>query len=459
MTGFDSPALSFAERTSRVGRMMAIIRVTSGHFLEMFDFILFGFYATSIGQAFFPTSSEYGTLLLTFATFGAGFLMRPIGSLFLGAYVDRVGRRKGLLITLGLMAVGTLLIAFMPNYATIGLAAPVLVLIGRLVQGLSAGAELGNVAIYLTEIAPPGREGFYVSWQAVGQQLGIILAGLLGYTISATLPHSMVLSWGWRIPFVIGSAIVPLLFVLRRSLVETDTFLARTHRPSNAEIFRSVAVNWRIVLAGMFLVTGTSVAFYLLSVYTPTFGRTVLKLSTLDSLLVSICIATFNAVLFPVIGSLSDRVGRKAVLITFSLLVIFTVYPAMHFLVAAPSFTRMLCVLLWVSFTYCGYTGGMYAALTEVVPMDVRTTAWSLAFSLSVATFGGFTPVIVTWLIHVLDDRAAPGLWMSFGGGLRPRRHAVSVSPGRGNRAGAATRHHSPHRLKERSQWIRSLAP
>jgi MHS family citrate/tricarballylate:H+ symporter-like MFS transporter len=410
-----SPEAKRLEKASRGARMMTIVRVTSGHFLEMFDFILFGFYATSIGQAFFPTSSEYGTLLLTFATFGAGFLMRPIGSLFLGAYVDRVGRRKGLLITLGLMAVGTLLIAFTPNYASIGLMAPLLVLAGRLIQGLSAGAELGNVAIYLNEIAPPGQEGFYVSWQAVGQQIGIILAGVIGYAVSASLARETVLAWGWRVPFVIGSLIVPLLFVLRRSLVETDTFLARTHRPTNAEIFRSVAVNWRVVLAGMFLVTGTSVAFYLLSVYTPTFGRTVLKLSTLDSLMVSVCIATFNAAMFPLMGILSDRIGRKAILIVFSLLVIFTAYPAMCFLVAAPSFLRMLCVLLWVSFTYCGYTGGMYAALTEVVPLDVRTTAWSLAFSLSVATFGGFTPVIVTWLINVLGDRAAPGLWMSFG--------------------------------------------
>ncbi len=415
MTESDPPSETAGGRASRNGRMMTIVRVTSGHFLEMFDFILFGFYATSIGQAFFPTSSEYGTLLLTFATFGAGFLMRPIGSLFLGAYVDRVGRRKGLLITLGLMAVGTILIAFTPGYATIGLVAPVLVLVGRLVQGLSAGAELGNVAIYLTEIAPPGQEGFYVSWQAVGQQIGIILAGLLGFAINSLLPQGAVLAWGWRIPFVIGSLIVPLLFILRRSLVETDAFLARTHRPSNAEIFRSVAANWRVVLAGMFLVTGTSVAFYLLSVYTPTFGKAVLKLSTLDSLMVSIIAATFNAILFPIIGSLSDRVGRKAVLIGFSLLIIFTVYPAMHFLVAAPSFPRMLVVLLWMNFAYCGYTAGMYAGLTEIMPMDVRTTAWSLAFSLSVATFGGFTPAIVTWLIRVLDDRAAPALWMSAG--------------------------------------------
>jgi MHS family citrate/tricarballylate:H+ symporter-like MFS transporter len=395
---------------------MAVLRITSGHFLEMFDFILFGFYATSISRAFFPSYSEYAQLMLTFMTFGAGFLMRPVGAIVLGAYVDRVGRRKGLLITLGMMALGTVLIAFTPNYAAIGALAPCLVLIGRLVQGLSAGAELGNVAVYLTEIAPPGREGFYVSWQAVGQQVGIILAAIIGYVVNAALSAQQIDDWGWRVPFVIGSMIVPLLFVLRRSLVETDTFLARKRRPTNAEIFRSVARNFQVVIAGMLLVTGTSVSFYLLSIYTPTFGKTVLHLSILDSLMVSLLSAIFNAVMFPIMGALSDRIGRKRLLLTFSALMILTAYPVLHWLVGAPSFPRMLIVLLWLNFAYCGYTAGMYAGLTEVMPLEVRTTAWSLAFSLSVATFGGFTPAIVTWLIAATGDRGAPGIWMGVGG-------------------------------------------
>ncbi len=260
-------------------KLATVLRVTSGNFLEMFDFFLFGFYATHIAAAFFPAADEFASLLLTFATFGAGFLMRPLGAVILGAYVDQVGRRKGLIVTLALMALGTVLIAFVPAYATIGLIAPALVLIGRLLQGFSAGVELGGVSVYLSEMAPPNQKGFYVSWQSGSQQVAIIVAALIGYLLNKAMPASEISAWGWRIPFFIGSLIVPFLFVIRRSLQETEAFLARTHRPSTAEIFRSMLENWRIVLAGMLLVVMTTVSFYLITVYTPTFGQRVLKLS------------------------------------------------------------------------------------------------------------------------------------------------------------------------------------
>src|SRR5664279_5548661 len=162
-------------------KLGAVLRVTSGNFLEMFDFFLFGFYATAISKTFFPAGSEFASLMLTFGVFGAGFLMRPLGAIFLGAYIDRVGRRKGLIVTLGFMAVGTVLIAFVPGYATIGMVAPILVLIGRLFQGFSAGVELGGVSVYLAEMATPGHKGFYVSWQSGSQQVAIVAAAAIGY--------------------------------------------------------------------------------------------------------------------------------------------------------------------------------------------------------------------------------------------------------------------------------------
>src|ERR1700710_3029187 len=165
-----------------------VLRVTSGNFLEMFDFFLFGFYATYISKAFFPVGSDFASLMLTFMTFGAGFLMRPLGAILLGAYVDQIGRRKGLILTLSIMACGTILIAFVPGYTTIGLAAPALVLIGRLLQGFSAGVELGGVSVYLSEMATPGNKGFYVSWQSASQQLAVICAAALGYLLNQSLP-------------------------------------------------------------------------------------------------------------------------------------------------------------------------------------------------------------------------------------------------------------------------------
>ncbi|GLS55017.1 citrate transporter [Methylobacterium gregans] len=393
-----------------------MLRVTSGNFLEMFDFFLFGFYATHIAKTFFPGENAYASLMLTFATFGAGFLMRPLGAIFLGAYVDRIGRRRGLIVTLTIMAAGTILIAFVPGHQTIGLAAPALVLIGRLLQGFSAGVELGGVSVYLAEMATPGRKGFYVSWQSGSQQVAVMAAAIIGYALNHSLTPGQMGDWGWRIPFFIGCAIVPFLFYIRRSLEETQEFLHRKVRPSTSEIFATLGRNWKIVVLGMLLVAMTTISFYTITVYTPTFGKAVLKLSDTDSLLITFCTALSNLFWLPVMGALSDRIGRKPLLIVFSALTLLTAYPALAWLVGHVSFGNMLIVLLWLSFLYGSYNGAMVVALTEVVPAQVRTAGFSLAYSLATAFFGGFTPLVSTWLIEQTENRAAPGIWMAFGG-------------------------------------------
>src|SRR5437879_2415553 len=261
---------------ARRSKLATVLRVTSGNFLEMFDFFLYGFYASYIAKAFFPTGDEYASLMLTFVTFGAGFLMRPLGAIVLGSYIDRIGRRKGLIVTLSIMACGTLMIAFVPTYATLGVAAPLLVLVGRLLQGFSAGVELGGVSVYLSEMATPGHRGFYVAWQSASQQVAIMVAAASGYLLNLWLAPAQLDAWGWRIPFFAGCLIAPFLFFIRRSLQETDAFLARTHRPAPREILASMIQNWSTVLAGMLLVVMSTVSFYLITIYTPTFGRQVL---------------------------------------------------------------------------------------------------------------------------------------------------------------------------------------
>ncbi len=405
-----------SQSISQPSKIGTVLRVTSGNFLEMFDFFLFGFYATNISNAFFPGDNEVTKLLLTFMTFGAGFLMRPLGAIFLGAYIDQVGRRKGLIVTLGLMALGTLLIAAVPGYASIGLLAPALVLIGRLLQGFSAGVELGGVSVYLAEMAPPGRKGFYVAWQSGSQQVAIMVAAIIGYILNQLMSPAEIGAWGWRIPFFIGCAIVPFLFYIRSSLQETAEFAARQHRPSIGEVFATLGRNWGIVVLGMLMVAMTTVSFYTITVYTPTFGRAVLKLTTINSLIVTFCVAVSNLFWLPVMGALSDRVGRKPLLLIFSALTLFTSYPVMAWLVAHISFANMLIALLWLSFLYGSYNAAMVVALTEVVPAAVRTAGFSLAYSLATALFGGFTPSISTWLIDLTGDKAAPGYWLSIGG-------------------------------------------
>src|SRR5271166_3523417 len=271
-------------------KLATILRSTGGNFLEMFDFFLFGFYASYIAKAFFPSGNEVTELLYTFGVFWLGALMRPVGAIVLGAYIDRIGRRKGLIVTLAIMALGTVTIAVCPTYASIGVAAPVIVLIGRLLQGFSAGVEIGGVSVYLAEIATPGNRGFYTSFQSSSQQVAIFVAAILGFVLNESMPAATIAAWGWRIPFFIGCLIIPMIFFLRRTLEETPEFLAMKHHPTASEVFASAIANWRIVILGMMIAILTTTTFYFVTVYTPTFGKNVLKLSTQDALLVTLLV-------------------------------------------------------------------------------------------------------------------------------------------------------------------------
>lgn len=387
--------------------------MAAGNFLEAYDFQVFGYYASAIGLTFFPGTNPYASLLLSFATFGAGFLMRPLGAIVLGAYVDHRGRRAGLLLTLGLMAIGTLSIACTPGYARIGLLAPLLVLLGRLLQGLSAGVELGGVSVYLLEIAPEGRRGFFVSWQSATQQLAVVFAALLGLILTATISSASMTRWGWRIPLLVGCLMIPFLLRLRRSLDETEAFRSRRHHPTMSGVIRILATEWRLVLLGMMLATMVTVSFYMITAYTPTFGSAVLHLTSTASLAVTLCVGISNFIWVPVAGALSDRIGRRALLFGCTILTLLTAYPALSWLVSAPTFSRLLVVELWLSLMFGGYSGALVVFMTEMMPVAVRTAAFSLAFTLATAIFGGFTPAACTFLIHATGNRAMPGAWLS----------------------------------------------
>ncbi len=372
----------------------------------MYDFMVFGYYAADIGRTFFPSSNPFASLMLSLTTFGAGFLMRPLGAIVLGNYIDRRGRRRGLILTLWLMAAGTVSVACTPGYATIGIAAPLLVLAGRLVQGFSAGVEVGAASVYLSEISTPGHNGFYTSWQSASQQMAVMFAALLGLLVAPR--------WGWRAPLLIGCLLIPFLFWVRSSLLETEVFLARKHHPSVREIWTTILAHARLVVLGMLLSVLTTVSFYMITAYTPTFGSSVLHLASRQILLVTLCVGASNFVLVPLMGGLSDKVGRRPQLVASSILALLTAAPLYIWLVAAPSVPKLLLVELWFSVIFASCSGAMVPFLTEIMPPSVRTTGYSLAFSLATAIFGGFTPAISTALIGLTGSRAMPALWLSF---------------------------------------------
>ncbi len=403
---------------SRSAVIADVFRVSSGNFIEMYDFMVYAYFARYIGDAFFPSKDPFASLMLSLMTFGAGYLMRPIGALVLGAYIEKHGRRQGLLLTLALMAFGTLTVAATPSFAQIGVLAPIIVVIGRLVQGLSAGVELGGVSVYLAEIATPGRRGFYCSWQSASQQLAVLCAGVLGIAVTASLPTAQMSAWGWRLPMLFGCAIIPLLLWFRSSLHETRAFETRKHKHNLASALGETAQSWRAVLLGFTLVVLTTTAFYFITAYTPTFGREVLHLTVQQSMIVTALVGLSNFIWLPIGGALSDRIGTQPLLVAMPLAILAVAGPLMLWLVSAPSFGHLIVVEGAFSLIYALYNGAMIPRLVEMMPPGSRTPGFSLAYSLAAALFGGFTPAVSTYLIKATDNRASPALWLMAGAAI-----------------------------------------
>ena len=394
-------------------KIKAVVRVASGNFLEMYDFIIYGYYATYIARTFFPADNDFISLMAAFLAYGAGFLIRPIGAVVLGSYTDRVGRRAGLIVSLSLMAVGTASIAFTPGYETIGILAPIIIVIGRLIQGFSAGVEIGGCSIYLAEIATPGNRGFYTSWQSGSQQVAVVLSAVLGVALTSVLTGDQMTQWGWRVPILIGCLIIPFVFWLRRTLPETEAFLHSKPPTETREVLRILGANWQIVAIGVMMSILTTTTFYTITVYTPTFGTRALGLEPVEAMIVTLCAGLSNFIWLPLGGALSDRIGRRTQLFVIPIVVLLTAYAAMSWLVEAPSFGKLLAVVLWFSMIFGLYNGAMIPLLAEIMPQKVRTTGFALAFVTATAIFGGFTPTINTALIELTGNLAAPALWVS----------------------------------------------
>ena len=392
----------------------AVISSSIGNALEWFDVLIYGAFAVVISKLFFPTNDDTVSLLLTFATFGVSFFMRPLGAVILGAYSDRVGRKAALSVSIALMTVGTGLIAFMPTYASIGLWAPAGIVLARLIQGFSAGGEFGSSTAFLVEHAPH-RRGFFSSWQVASQGVSLLLAAAFGAALNLLLTQEQLYSWGWRLPFIFGLLIGPAGLYIRSHLEESPEFttVERTATPLR-DTFTSQKVR---LLIGTGSVIMATVSVYL-ALYMPTYATKQLGLPAWSSYAATSVSGLIMMVASPLVGELSDKYGRTPFMITSSLLYLLLTYPMFVFLTQAPSFTNLLLVQIAIGVLMTMYFAAMPALLSDIFPVQTRGTGMSLSYNIAVMIFGGFAGLIITWLIQVTQNKLSVSFFVIAGASL-----------------------------------------
>jgi MFS transporter, MHS family, proline/betaine transporter len=395
---------------------LQIAAAVIGNALEWYDFIVFGFFTVVIARLFFPSDSQYASLLLTTATFGVGFFMRPVGGIFLGIYADRRGRKAALLMVITLMTVAIAMIAFAPTYAAIGVGAPLIMVVARLLQGFSAGGEFASATAFLIESAPAGRRGLYGSWQMVGQGLAVLLGAILGTLLTRSLTPETLDSWGWRIPFLFGLIIGPVGLYIRRNLDETSAFLQSNRSSAGQQDSRTVLMSHiKEMLACLGMVVSGTISFYVILIYIPTFARTQLHLPLDQAFLAQSIGLACEVVLIPICGVLSDFIGRKPVMITALVLDLLVTYPLFSWVSASPSFGALLTMQIILCGLFGVFNGPISTALAEQFPTRVRSTALAIAYNIAVMLFGGFAQFFVTWLIQATGTPIAPAYYLMFG--------------------------------------------
>ncbi|MFK3792422.1 MFS transporter [Pseudomonas piscis] len=397
-----------------VSKTRQVVAAVIGNALEWYDFIIYGFLASFIARQFFPGSDEYTSLLMALATFGVGFFMRPVGGVLLGIYSDRKGRKAAMLLIIQLMTLAIAIIVFTPTYAAIGLGAPLLVVVARMLQGFATGGEYASATAYLVESAPPHRKGLYGSWQLVGQCLAVFSGAAMAAAVTHFFSPQALEQWGWRLPFVFGLLIAPLGLWIRKYMDEPQVFVearkqVRGKGPGLLEIIRT---HRRGILVAMGLACGATVSFYVLLVNMPTFAHNNLGLPLDQVLLVQMLAVALMTLVISLAGALSDRHGRRPVLMVFTLVFFVMVYPLYAWIAAAPSIERLLVMQLLLCSAIGGCFGPAPTALAEQFPIEVRSTGVSVAYNVAVMLFGGFAPLVVTWLSKTMATPVAPAFYV-----------------------------------------------
>jgi len=392
-----------------ISRRRQVTAAVIGNALEWYDFIVYGAMASLISELFFPSENPQTALLKTLAVFGAGFFMRPVGGILLGMYADRKGRKAALQLIIGLMTLAIAMIAFAPTYASIGLGAPLLILVARLLQGFATGGEYASSTAFLVESAPDNRRGLYGSWQLFGQCLAVFAGSGMGWIITHNLSPEALNSWGWRVPFMLGLLIAPVGMWIRRHMQETEDFVSVSQREKPVPMLQVLREQRRGVLVTLGASVCGTVTFYVILVNMPTFARTQLGLPIDQVFMVQSIAVLMMTLIIPLAGFLSDLWGRKWLIVVSTLSVGLLACPLIYWLSVSPSITRLLIVqlvlCLFMGFSY----GPTPTAIAEQFPTRVRSTGITVAYNMAVLIFGGFAPYIVTWLVGATGTPVAAG--------------------------------------------------
>ena len=376
----------------------AIAAAVAGNALEFYDFIVYSFFAVYIGQTFFPLGSETASLLASVAVFGVGFFTRPLGGVLIGAFADKAGRRAAMILTVTLITVGTLGLAATPSYETIGIAAPIIVLLCRLLQGLALGGEVGPASAMLIEAAPRDKRGLYASWQIASQGIAVVAGGLMGVLVSWYLPHEDLVSWGWRIPFLVSLALIPIALYIRRALPET---LEKPSDKTGTQIVTSVfSDHTRFLVLGILVMISTTVSTQVGN-YMTTYAIQTLKLSATLAQAGTVLGGTMTFIFALVAGYLADKYGRKGVMIWPRIVLMIVIIPLFFWLSESKDATVLLIVTAAITLLTSMTGAASLVAIPEMMPIALRATGVSLIYAIGATLFGGTTQFIITWLIGI----------------------------------------------------------
>ena len=395
---------------ARPGLPGVIIAATIGNVLEWFDFLVYGFFAVTIAEVFFPADNPTASLLITFGAFGLAYVVRPLGAVIVGTYTDRAGRKAGLTLSIGLMMIGTILMLITPGYATIGIAAPIIITIARVVQGFSVGGEFGSAVTFLVEHAGQ-RRGYVAGWQWASIGIVSVIVSLFGLTLTTLLSHEQLVDWGWRIPYIFGLLVGPVGLYIRSRMTETPEFLAAGKLPTVpiGALLRRHPVSFLLAL-GAAVISNSS---YYLLLYIPTYGVKTLHLPAYTGFAATLVGGIILGIFSVVAGYWSDRTRPRArIMLITAWLFLLTAYPCFWLMDAYPSLTTAMFAVGFLNLIKAGYSGVLPSVLSEQFPVETRAVGVAFSFSIAVTIFGGFAPFVATWLIAGTGDPLSPSYYL-----------------------------------------------